>query len=152
MNDQERMARWRLVMGAGSEDACGACLNGDNVQREECVGFLYDREYGGRRNVRSGKKQGKGESKKDRTGGLGESALTVPDWINQVHELFPAKTIERLEKDALERYELEEMVTDPKLLRRVQPSVTLLKAVLRTKHLMNQAVLTAARQLVRKVI
>jgi Mg-chelatase subunit ChlD len=78
--------------------------------------------------------------------------LTVPDWINAIHELFPQKTIERLEKDALERYHLEEMVTNPDLLSRAQPSETLLKAVLRTKHLMNQQVLAMARDLVRKVV
>ncbi|KAF3885655.1 MULTISPECIES: VWA domain-containing protein [Nostocales] len=88
----------------------------------------------------------------DRQGGLGPSQLTIPEWIDAIHELFPQKTIERLEKDALERYQLEEMVTNPDLLSRAQPSQTLLKAVLRTKHLMNQEVLAMARHLVRKVI
>jgi Mg-chelatase subunit ChlD len=95
--------------------------------------------------VRSGDQSG-------RKGGLGESALTVPDWINAVHELFPKKTIERLEKDALERYQLDEMVTNPDVLARAQPNVTLLKAVLRTKHLMNQDVLKAAQHLVRRAV
>jgi predicted metal-dependent peptidase len=43
-------------------------------------------------------------------------------------------------------------VTDPEVLARAQPSQTLLKAVLHTKHLMNQEVLALARDLVRKVI
>jgi predicted metal-dependent peptidase len=76
----------------------------------------------------------------------------VPDWINAVHTLFPKKTIERLERDALERYQVEEMVTNPDLLKRARPSQTLLKAVLHTKHLMNQEVLALARDLVRKVV
>lgn len=87
-----------------------------------------------------------------RQGGLGGSQLTVPGWINRIHELFPKTTIERLEKDALERYHLEELVTNPELLRRVEPSQTLLKAVLRTKHLMNPEVLALARQLIQAVI
>lgn len=78
--------------------------------------------------------------------------MTVPDWINQVHQLFPKRTIERLEKDALERYKLDEMVTNPDVLARAQPNMTLLKAVLRTKHLMNQEVLQAARHLVKQVV
>lgn len=78
--------------------------------------------------------------------------LTVPDWINAVHELFPQRAIERLERDALERYRLEEMVTNPDLLSRAQPSQTLLKAVLRTKHLMNEQVLSLARHLVQQVM
>ena len=87
-----------------------------------------------------------------RDGGLGPSQLTVPEWINAIHELFPRKTIERLEQDALERYQLEELVTNPDLLNRAKPSQTLLKAVLRTKHLMNQEVLAMARHLVQQVI
>lgn len=60
--------------------------------------------------------------------------------------------MERLEKDALERYQLNEIVTNPEILGRAQPSMTLLKAVLHTKHLMNQEVLQMARTLVRKVV
>jgi Mg-chelatase subunit ChlD len=143
---QQRQSRWRLVMGAGSEQLCGG-LSDEDQQRDECLGFLYDREYGGGRNVRG--RSGKGE---DRQGGLGESMLTVPDWINKVNELFPKRTIERLEKDALERYQLEEMVTNPQVLARAQPSQSLLKAVLRTKHLMSQDVLKAAQHLVRAAV
>lgn len=112
-------------------------------KQEQTLEYLYDREYGEGRNVRGA--DGK-------QGGDGDSQLTVPEWINLVHELFPRRTIERIEKDALERYKLEEMVTNPELLQRAQPSETLLKAVLRTKHLMNQEVLGMARQVVRKVV
>src|SRR5262249_59083950 len=98
-------------------------------------------EYGAGRNTRG-----------SRGASLDDSALTVPEWINQVHTLFPRRTIERIEKDALERYQIQELVTNPELLRRAQPNQTLLKAVLHTKHLMNQEVLAMARTLVRKVI
>ncbi|RYD24706.1 MAG: VWA domain-containing protein, partial [Verrucomicrobiaceae bacterium] len=112
-------------------------------QPDRALGFLYGREYGKSRNVR-----GKGGSQ----GGTEDSNPTVPDWINSIHELFPQRVIERIEKDAIERYQLDEMITNPDVLRRVQPSQALLKAVLHTKHLMNQEVLALARVLVRKVI
>jgi Mg-chelatase subunit ChlD len=142
-DDLTRKIRWRLVLGSGTEELLGGLPSGEWQERESALGFLYDREYGPGRNIRRGP-QGPGT--------LDPSQLTVPDWINAVHELFPRKTIERLEKDALERYQLEEMVTNPEVLSRAQPSQTLLKAVLRTKHLMNQEVLAMARQLVRRVI
>ena len=144
MNDDSRKARWRLVLGAGSEEWCGG-LSGEDVRRDQCLGFLYDNEYAAGRNVR-GKDRNKGK------GSLDESSLTVPDWINAVHELFPKKVIERLEKDALERYQFDELVVNPEVLARAQPNAVLLKAVLRTKHLMNQEVLQAARLLVRRVV
>jgi Mg-chelatase subunit ChlD len=140
--EEKRRLRWRLLLGESTEDLLGG-LSAEWQDRETAIGYLYDRENADR-NIR--------KDQQDRAGSLDPSELTVPDWINAVHELFPQKTIERLEKDALERYHLEEMVTNPDLLARVKPSPTLLKAVLRTKHLMNQAVLEMARELVRKVV
>ncbi|HEY3321627.1 MAG TPA: VWA domain-containing protein [Planctomycetota bacterium] len=136
-----RKLRWRLVLGDGAQTALGG-LEGEWAERDGALDFLYCRETAGR-NVRPAD---------ERRGGMGDSALTVPDWINAVHTLFPKKTIERLEQDALERYQIQEMVTNPELLKRATPSPTLLKAVLHTKHLMNQEVLKLARDMVRKVV
>lgn len=150
MNPQDfkaRQIRWRMVMGRGAEDVLGA-IPDEWEARDEALSFLYDREYGPDRDVRGAS----GSGREKGAGSLDESQLTVPDWINRVHELFPKSVVERVERDALERYGIEEMVTNPELLRRAQPSATLLKAVLRTKHLMNQEVLTLARDLVRRVV
>ena len=130
----ERLTRWRLVLGRGSEQL------GDLGPRQQAqcdaLGYLYDRE-----NQNSG------------CGASGEgSSLSIPTWINEVHTLFPKRTIELIEEDALERYGMVEMVTNKDLLERVEPSETLLQAILKTKHLMNSEVLQAARQIVRKVI
>jgi Mg-chelatase subunit ChlD len=155
MTDREAMVRWRLVLGSDAEQGLGCGLDGVDAGRDRTLGYLYNREYRPGRNVRGGQGasgQGSGDSSKERSGGLEDSQLSIPEWINQVHELFPKRTIERLERDALERYNLQELVTNPDLLARAQPSPTLLKAVLQTKHLMNQEVLNLARQLVRKVI
>lgn len=143
MSERGRLVRWRLVLGESAEDSLGCRLDGQNAEADRALGFLYDREYTPGRNVRRGS---------DRSGSLDASALTVPEWINQVHELFPKKTVERLEKDALERYQLQEMVTNPEVLQRAEPSQTLLKAILHTKHLMNANVLDMARVLVRRTI
>jgi len=145
MNARDSLIRWRLVLGNDAEQGLGCGLEGIEAQRDQALGFLYNREYGSRRNVRQ-------QTPKDRRGGQEDSQPNVPEWINAVHTLFPRRTIERIEKDALERYQIQELVTNPDLLARAQPSQTLLKAILHTKHLMNQDVLARARTLVRKVI
>jgi Mg-chelatase subunit ChlD len=144
MTPRESLVRWRLVLGGDAEQGLGCGLDGADARRDGALGYLYNREYGPGRNVRPGTGGSRGT--------LDPSALTVPEWINAVHELFPRRTIERIEKDALERYQLQEMVTNPDLLARARPSQALLKAVLHTKHLMNQEVLALARDLVRKVV
>src|SRR5437870_4471298 len=95
VNDERtRLMRWRPGtraaggLGSGAEQRLGCCPDGVWKQRDEAISYLYDREYGPGRNVRTG---GIGP------GSLDGSQLTVPDWINAVHELFPRKTIERIE-------------------------------------------------------
>lgn len=145
MSNPLQEARWRLILGAASCSGGGQGLTGAQARCDAALSFLYNRELASR-NIATGVEGSQ------RSADLSASALTVPDWINQVHELFPTRAIERLEKDALERYKIQEIVTNPEVLRRAEPSQTLLEAVLRTKHLMNQEVLGAARLLVKRVV
>ena len=151
----DTLRRWRLVLGEAAQHGLHEPdLRPDDVARDAALSWLYDREPELRdRDVRAGQgSAGHDPAGSDARGGRGRSALTVPEWISTVHRLFPRPSIERLERDAVDRYRIQELVTDPEVLRRVQPSVTLLEAVLRTKHLMDDHVLTLARVLVRRVV
>jgi Mg-chelatase subunit ChlD len=141
MNSNEQLSRWRLMLGAAAASGFGAAggLDAEASACDAALGWLYDRE-----DERS--------DRDVRRASLADSVLTVPDWLTEVHRLFPKETIERLEQDAIERYQINEVVTNPDVLARVQPNETLLKAVLRTKHLMNPEVLAMARELVAKVV
>lgn len=140
-----QLVRWRLILGKAAELGLGGGgLEGDEAASDAALSWLYDREAElDQRDIHAGL---------GRAGGSEGSRLTVPDWINEVHRLFPKETIERLEKDAIERYEINEVVTNPEVLKRVAPNEALLQAVLRTKHLMNPEVLALARNLVAEVV
>jgi len=138
----EPLVRWRLILGASSDDALGGrCgMSAEDLAADAALGWLYDRPE-------------EGDEERDlRSAGLEASALAVPKWLEQVHTLFPKETIDRLERDAVERYKIHEVVTNPEVLKRIEPSETLLRAVLLTKHLMNPEVLAMARELVAKVV
>lgn len=138
--ETEPLERWRLVLGEAGEESLGG-LKGEGAAADAALSWLYGRDpENAERDVM------------ERKGGDSPSAMTVPEWINQVHGLFPNETIERLEQDAVERYNLHEVVTNPEVLERVEPNPTLLKAILQTKHLMNPEVLDLARKLVAKVV
>lgn len=142
VDDLTPLERWRLILGDAADESLGGC--GAGAAYDAALSFLYDRE---------GELEGRGvRSGGPRTGGQEASALTVPDWLDQIHTLFPKETIERLEQDAVERYGIEEIVTNPEVLQRVEPNQALLRAVMRTKHLMNPELLALARQLVRRVV
>ncbi|QES46733.1 hypothetical protein DEJ50_01540 [Streptomyces venezuelae] len=135
------LERWRLILGRPAEQCTGP-LHDRAAARDAALDWLYGRDP----------EQAERGIRRDRTGGDGASPVTPVDWLEDIHRLFPRETIERLERDAVERYEIHEIVTDPAVLERIEPSPTLLRAVLRTKHLMNPEVLRLARRLVETVV
>lgn len=133
------MERWRLILGEPASASSGG-LQGEAARRDAALEWLYGRDPDlAQRGVRRG-------------AGSDESLLQTVDWLDQVHTLFPKETIERLERDAVERYEITEIVTNPDVLQRIEPNAALLRAVLRTKHLMNPGVLAMARKIVEGVV
>jgi len=148
-HDEESLQRWRLVLGRFAEPCLGSCGGpGTSMSRmDRVLDYLYGREYHGR-----GVRKQSPEEGNDRYGGDESSILTIPDWIQQVRELFPNDTAEIIQKHALDRYGMTELVTDPEVLRKLEPSYELLKAVLTFKGLMQGEVLETARRIVRQVV
>ena len=140
-DEQEILNRWRLVLGKYAADQIpfeGGSLK--MMEMEEVLDYLYSREYGEEQEVRE-----------DRKGGSGASQLTVPHWLTKIKTLFPRNTVEIMERHALEKYQMTELLTDPEVLRRLEPNKELLKTVMQLKHMMKGEVLTLAREVVRKV-
>ncbi|MFC8718247.1 DUF5682 family protein [Kitasatospora sp. NPDC057198] len=146
----EGLERWRLILGAAAERCTGG-LGQLAAEQDAALEWLYGRDpEANRRGVR--RTGGGGSRDGSRSGGSEASRVTPVDWLEDVHRLFPKETVERLERDAVERYGIDEIVTDPEVLSRVEPSPALLRAVLRTKHLMNPELLSLARRLVEAVV
>lgn len=136
----DTLARWRLVLGRFAQETL-PCGGGKGYGRmERALDYLYGREYGGR-GVRAGG-----------AGSLDPSVLAIPEWLREVRDLFPKETVEVIEGHALERYRMTELVTDEEVLRRMEPSYELLKAILTFKDLMDGPVLEVARGIVRRTV
>jgi Mg-chelatase subunit ChlD len=149
VQDEQALARWRLVLGRFAEswlgDSCKGQPGGSGTrysQMDRVLEYLYGREYKAR-----GVRQDAG-----RDADLSESVLAIPDWLSQVRELFPRDTVEIIERHALDRYGMTELVTDAEVLKKLEPSYELLKAVLTFRGMMQGPVLETARRIVRKVI
>lgn len=135
--DLETLNRWRLVLGKFSEESMK--FNESEFKYEEVddvLDFLYGREYGEEKDIR---------------GGSGGSILTVPTWITKIRELFPKQTVEILEKHALNKYGLIELLNDKEVLEKLEANVELLKSIIQMKHMMKGEVLEAAKKIVKQV-
>lgn len=137
-----RPDRWRLILGRYAQEQLGGTPLGPKQQRmERALDYLYGREY-----------RGRGVREEQSAGSLDPSVLSVPHWLNEVRELFPKETVERIEKHALDRYGMTELVTDPAVLAKLEANMDLLKAVLTFRGQMKGAVLQEARRVIRKVV
>jgi len=147
------LSRWRLVLGrfADPQLPLGAGSAGGYGRMDRVLEYLYGREYAKRGVRKSGDGAGPGEAD-GREGGSGPSVLYLPDWLREVRELFPRDTVEIVEKHALERYGMTELVTDPDVLRKLEPNYELLKNVLTFKGMMQGEVLEVARSIIRRVV
>ena len=141
--DKELLNRWRLILGSFADGAMAQMpgmdgMGGSYQEIDDLMEFLYGREYGEDRGIR-------------KEGSLDPSVLTVPEWIRKVRKMFPSEVVERLENDALERYQITEILTDKRVLESMKPNMNLLKNILALKDRMGGEVLETARQIVRVV-
>jgi Mg-chelatase subunit ChlD len=172
--DRHTLARWRLVLGKSAEQHNIACGADSSCQRiEDLIGYLFGEgddqsdDSGGSPGGKSGRgarsKAGAGgggvgsagESSgrtKDRQGGRGSSQLTVPEWVEQVAELFPRQAREVLERELVQRRGINELLQEPKLLEKIEPSVELVKTLLTHKSLLKPETRVLARKLIEKVV
>lgn len=133
------LVRWRLVLGQAASALDGAGVDADALARDAALDWLYGRDAD--------------LAERDERGGdLSPSAVTPVDWVHGIRRLFPKEAIERLQRDAVEEFGLHEVVTSKEVLRTVEPSETLLRAILQTRTLMDPEVLALARELVAKVV
>lgn len=151
MAEIDPVIRWRHVLGRFAEAQLPCQMNATQQRMEQALEFLYGQEYSGR-GVR-GTSGSKGSTTDKQAGSLDPSQLNVPTWITEIRELFPQETVEIIEKHALDRYGMTELVTDPATLEKLEANMDLLKAVLTFRSQMQgQEVLQAARRIVREVV
>jgi Mg-chelatase subunit ChlD len=135
--------RWRLVLGkyAGQRLDGSAALGADAARMDRALDYLYGREY-----------EGRGLRKEIGPGSLDPSQLTLVNWLGEVRKLFPRETVEVIEKHALDRYGLTELVTDPQTLEKLEPNQQLLRTLLSLRSHLHGEVLTMARRIIRQVV
>ena len=107
VSEAERLRRWRLVLGGGDADGTGAPLSGDDVRIDAAMAAVYDHD--GAQQRRNGRGSGK-------AGGLGRSAPRVARWLGDIRTYFPKPVVQVMQRDAIERLDLRQLLLEPELL------------------------------------
>ncbi|NDD28666.1 MAG: VWA domain-containing protein [Proteobacteria bacterium] len=130
----ERLERWRLVLGGGEADGTEASLSGDAARIDTVLDQLYE---------------GAGLP---RRGGLGGSAPRVARWLGEVRRLFPSSVVTIMQRDALERLDLKQMLLEPELSDVVAADVRLAADLISLASALPDEARERARTLVRRVV
>ena len=110
---RRRAATVRAMAGSGD----GTTLVGDDRRIDAALGALYDR-----RERDGGRPFGAGG--RERAGGLGRSKPSVVRWLGDIRRYFPTPVVQILQRDAVERLDLRQLLLEPELLQSVEPDST----------------------------
>ena len=137
MIDTERQRRWRLVLGSDAEDCCE--LSSLDLDMDRALSALYEPD--GPEGMKGGWR-----------GGTGKSAPRVARWLGDIRKYFPASVVQVMQRDALERLGMKEMLLQPEMLEAVQPDVHLVASLISLNSVIPAKTKETARLVVRKVV
>lgn len=137
----ERLRRWRLILGGEEADGTGCSLGGIDQAMDRALEALYG-DGGGGGTGRSGR----------RSAGLGASAPNVSRWLGDIRTYFPSSVVRVMQRDAIERLNLRSLLTEPEMLATIDPDVHLVADLISLSGVIPQKSKETARAVVRKVV
>ncbi|MCX4982936.1 VWA domain-containing protein [Streptomyces sp. NBC_00572] len=140
-SDDERLRRWRLVLGGGEADGTGRALTGTDAAMDGALTALY-----------GGRTPGGDRAGRDRSAGLGASAPSVARWLGDIRTYFPSSVVQVMQRDAIDRLGLATLLLEPEMLEAVEADVHLVGTLLSLHRAMPETTRETARAVVRKVV
>ena len=134
----ERLRRWRLVLGSEADPETGTTLSSTDQSIDKALAALYDAvpgEHGGQR-----------------AAGLGSSAPRVARWLGDIRQYFPSTVVQVMQRDAVDRLGITRMLMEPELLSAVEPDVHLVSTLMALNEVMPEETKQTAREVVGRVV
>ena len=136
--ETERQRRWRLLLG---EPGGGPALGQGDQAIDAALAALYE----------DGPAAGRG-GRQQRSAGLGASAPSVARWLGDIRSYFPSSVVQVLQRDAIDRLRLHELLLEPEMLASLQPDVHLAGTLLSLTGVLPETTKATARQVVGAVV
>lgn len=132
MNDPETLRRWRLVLGSEPAACLNVSLSTEDARMDEALEALYD----------SGKLRG----------GLGGSNPKIARWLGDIRHYFPGEIVQVMQKDAIERLNLKQLLLEPEVLAQAEPDVHLVGTLMSLNRVIPEKTRETARGVVRRLV
>jgi len=132
-------ARWRLALGRHAKNHLSG-LSAQEARMDRAMEALYGRAHGAR-----GFRAGQG-------GSLDPSTVVLPSWLDELKQLFPASVFETVQRHAVDRFDMAELLASNEALQRLEPNLDLMKVLLAFRGRADPKLAEPIRQIVRKVV
>ncbi|MEN0047093.1 MAG: VWA domain-containing protein [Bacteroidota bacterium] len=127
----DHLQRWRLILGKKADAQSEVPLDSVAQEIDNTLDALYDSE---------------------REGGLGISSPNVHRWLGDIRKYFPTSVVQVLQKDAIERLGVSEILRSPELVTQLEVDVNLASTLVALKEIIPQETKETARELVAKIV
>jgi hypothetical protein len=144
--DRDALLRWRLALGPGAESVSaqfglGGLGAGGSAEQmglrpgqleemDEALSFVYE----------------------ERSANLSRSRPYIPKWLASLREFFRHEVVALVQKDAIEKKGLTQLLFEPETLPFLEKNVELVATLLSAKGLIPDQARETARQIVREVV
>ncbi len=132
-----RAQRWRMVLGGDAQDSCGQLDSARLRDMDAALAALYEPE---------------GSNGLKRRGGRGGSSPNVARWLGDIRKYFPSSVVQVMQRDALQRLDLKQMLLEKEMLEGIQPDVHMVANLVALSSVIPANTKETARLVVRQVV
>ncbi len=138
MTNYQNMPRWRLILGEGSRETFTSYdeqmvqLTDEQQLMDEALAAIYDNTDGS-------------------SASMG-SSLKLAKWLGDVRTFFPQDVVSVIQRDAIERKGLTQLLFEPETMKHVKPSIEMVATLLSLKGKIPERTKDTARELVQAVV
>ena len=142
MDTNDRLRRWRLILGAEADGRMenmgeGVRLSDEDLMMDMALDAIYNR------NMKFCFGSG---------GGRGASSPQISRWLGDVRTLFDKDLVKIIQADAMERCGLKQLIFEPELLENIEPDMQMASMILTLKDQIPKKSKEGAREFIKKIV
>lgn len=142
MDTNDRLRRWRLILGSEAQKRMEGMGDGPDLSQEDlmmdtALDAIYNRDM----------KFGFGGG-----AGKGASSPQISRWLGDVRTLFDKDIVKIIQSDAMERCGLKQLIFEPELLENIEPDMHMASMILTLKDQIPKQSKENAREFIRKIV
>ncbi|MGN0683525.1 MAG: VWA domain-containing protein [Oscillospiraceae bacterium] len=142
MEDTQILKRWRLILGAESQERMDSMGCGGLSEEELLMDSALSQIYGGSNGGESGEKGA----------GKGKSSPNLSRWLGDLRSLFSPMEVRVIQNDAINRCGLKQLLFEPEMLDTLEPDISTASLLLTLKDQIPTKAKDNARAYIAKIV